>query len=147
MTLSVMAQVAALPDKSTDELKAMWGDLFGSKSPPYNRSFLVNRLAYRIQELAFGGLNESVEKRLETMSRDPAYADPAKTRGRVINRPIAGTRLIREWQGVEHHVTVHDDGFEYQGCKYKSLSVIARTITGTRWSGPVFFGLKKPGSK
>ena len=147
MTLSVMAQVAALPDKSTDELKAMWGDLFGSKLPPYNRSFLVNRLAYRIQELAFGGLNESVEKRLETMSRDPAYADPAKTRGRVINRPIAGTRLIREWQGVEHHVTVLDDGFEYQGCKYKSLSVIARTITGTRWSGPVFFGLKKPGSK
>ncbi len=147
MTLSVTAQVAALPDKSTDELKAMWGDLFGTKSPPYNRSFLVNRLAYRIQELAFGGLNESVEKRLETMSRDPAYADPAKTRCRVSNRPVSGTSLIREWQGVEHHVTVLDDGFEYQGCKYKSLSVIARTITGTRWSGPVFFGLKKPGSK
>jgi len=147
MTTNVTIQVAALPDKSTDELKSMWGDLFGTKPPPYNKSFLVKRLAYRIQELAFGGLSESTENRLEAMSRDPVYADPKRTRRRITNRPVAGTRLIREWQGVEHHVTVLEDGFEYQGCRYKSLSVIARTITGTRWSGPVFFGLKKPGSK
>jgi hypothetical protein len=145
MTSSITAQVAALPDKPTDELKSMWRDLFGTKPPPYNRSFLVKRLAYRIQELAFGGLSKSTENRLEAMSRDPAYADPARARRRITSRPVAGTRLMREWQGVEHHVTVLDDGFEYQGCRYRSLSVIARTITGTRWSGPVFFGIKKPG--
>jgi hypothetical protein len=58
------------------------------------------------------------------------------------DRPIAGTRLVREWQGIEHSVTVRDDGYEYQGRPYKSLSAIARLITGTRWNGWVFFGLK-----
>ncbi len=62
------------------------------------------------------------------------------------DRPVAGTRLIREWQGVEHHVTVLTDGYEYQGRKYKSLSAIARAIAGTRWNGPLFFGLRRPGS-
>ena len=57
-------------------------------------------------------------------------------------RPVAGTRLIREWQGVEHCATVLDDGFEYQGRRYKSLSAIARAITGTRWNGPLFWGLR-----
>ena len=146
MTPSVTAQVAALPDKPTDELKRMWRDLFGANPPPYNRSFLVKRLAYRIQELAFGGLSEKTEERLDSLARDAACADPARTRRRVVNRPVVGTRLIREWQGVEHHVTVLDDGFEYQGRRYKSLSVIARTITGTRWSGPRFFGLRNSGA-
>ncbi|MBC8270023.1 MAG: DUF2924 domain-containing protein [Rhodospirillaceae bacterium] len=146
MNLSVMAQVAALPDKPTDELKRMWQDLFETKAPPYNRSFLVKRLGYRLQELAFGGVSEKTEERLDAMANDPACADPARMKRKAGFRPIAGTRLIREWKGVEHQVTVLDDGFEYQGCKYKSLSVIARTITGTRWSGPVFFGLRKPGS-
>ena len=147
MNLSVMAQVAALPDKPTDDLKRMWQDLFATKAPPYNRSFLVKRLGYRLQELAFGGLSEKTEERLDAMANDPACADPAIMKRKIASRPISGTRLVREWQGVEHQVTVLDDGFEYQGCKYKSLSVIARTITGTRWSGPVFFGLRKSGSK
>ncbi len=147
MNLSVMAQVAALPDKPTGELKRMWQDLFETKAPPYNRSFLIKRLSYRLQELAFGGLSEKTEERLDAMANDPDCADPARMKRKSEFHPIAGTRLIREWKGVEHQVTVLDDGFEYQGCKYKSLSVIARTITGTRWSGPVFFGLKKPGSK
>ena len=146
MTLSVLAQVAALPDKPTDDLKRMWQDLFGTKAPPYNRSFLVKRLGHRLQELAFGGLSEKAEERLDAMASDPACADPARMRRRIAARPVTGTRLMREWRGVEHHVTVLDDGFEYQGCRYKSLSVIARTITGTRWSGPAFFGLRKPGS-
>ena len=62
------------------------------------------------------------------------------------DRPIAGTRLIREWQGVEHTVTVLDDGYEYQGRPYKSLSAIARAITGTRWNGWVFFGVRRSGA-
>lgn len=145
MTSSVTAQVAALPDKPTDELKRMWRDLFGTSLPPYNRAFLVKRLAYRIQELAFGGLSEETEERLDSLARDAVYADPARMRRRLVNRPVTGTRLMREWQGVEHHVTVLDNGFEYQGRRYKSLSVIARTITGTRWSGPRFFGLRSSG--
>lgn len=146
MTSSVTAQVAALPDKPTDELKRMWHDLFGTNPPPYNRAFLIKRLAYRIQELAFGGLRAETEERLDALARDAACADPARTRRKVVNRPVAGTRLMREWQGVEHHVTVLEDGFEYQGRRYKSLSAIARTITGTRWSGPRFFGLRSYGA-
>jgi hypothetical protein len=145
MTASVMAQVAALPGKSTPELKGMWRELFGTAAPPYNRAFLIKRLAYRLQELAFGGLSKETEERLDSLARDGVYANPTKMRRKVVDRPISGTRLIREWQGVEHHVTVLDDGFEYQGRRYKSLSVIARTITGTRWSGPLFFGLRKTG--
>lgn len=146
MTSSVMAQVAALPDKPTEELKRMWRDLFGTNPPPYNRAFLVKRLAYRLQELAFGGLSEETEERLDSLARDAVYGDPARMRRRVVSRPVVGTRLMREWQGVEHHVTVLDNGFEYQGRRYKSLSVIARTITGTRWSGPRFFGLRGAGA-
>ena len=146
MNTSVLAQVAALKGMETTALKKMWRDLFDAEPPPYNKRFLVNRLSYRLQELAFGGLSEKTEERLDAMANDPACADPARMRRGIAARPVAGTRLMREWQGVEHYVTVLDDGFEYQGCKYKSLSVIARTITGTRWSGPAFFGARKSGS-
>jgi hypothetical protein len=142
-----MAQVAALPDKSADDLKKIWRDLFGTAPPPYNKAFLVKRLGYRLQELAFGGLSSATEERLAALVRDPTNADPVRMKRKPNARPVAGTRLIREWQGGEHQVTVLDDGFEYEGRRYKSLSVIARTITGTRWSGPVFFGLKKPGGE
>ena len=73
--------------------------------------------------------------------------DPKRRRQRVDNRPIAGTRLIREWQGIEHCVTVRDDDYAYQGRPYKSLSAIARKITGTQWNGLVFFGLKNQGRR
>ncbi|NQV47019.1 MAG: DUF2924 domain-containing protein [Rhodospirillaceae bacterium] len=146
MNLSVMAQVASLPDKPTSDLKRMWQDLFETKAPPYNRSFLIKRLSYRLQELAFGGLSKETQIRLDALADDATCANSRKSKRKAEFRPISGTRLIREWQGIEHQVTVLDDGFEYQGCKYKSLSVIARTITGTRWSGPVFFGIKKQGN-
>ncbi len=145
MQSSVMAQVVVLPDKTTDELKRMWRDLYDSDPPPYNRAFLIKRLGYRLQELSIGSLSETSRKRLDAMAADPEYGDPVKMRRRQTGRPITGTRLIREWRGVEHQVTVLDDGFEYQGQRYKSLSVIARTITGTRWSGPIFFGLRRSG--
>jgi hypothetical protein len=147
MNLSVMAQVASLPDKPTSDLKRMWQDLFETKAPPYNRSFLIKRLSYRLQELAFGGLSKETQIRLDALADDTTCTHSKKSKRKAEFRPISGTRLIREWQGVEHQVTVLDDGFEYKGCKYKSLSVIARTITGTRWSGPVFFGIKKQGNR
>ena len=88
-----------------------------------------------------------LEVRQELDARTDGSEHKGKRRNGVSNdRPVAGTRLIREWRGVEHHVTVRIDGFEYQGRKYKSLSAIARAITGTRWNGPLFFGLRKHGS-
>jgi hypothetical protein len=142
MTESVIARVAALKTTPTPDLKTMWRDLVATEPSPYNRRFLESRLAYRIQELAYGGLKPGTVKRLEALALDVEETNPVMRRIRAGQKPIAGTRLIREWQGVEHVVTVRDDGYEYRGAPYKSLSSIARAITGTRWNGWVFFGLK-----
>jgi hypothetical protein len=143
MTDTVLARVAALKTARTIDLKQQWRELFGTQPPPYNRRFLESRLAYRIQELAYGGLKPETVARLEALAEDLDGGDPDRRRRRAAqDRPIAGTRLIREWQGVEHCVTVRDNDFEYQGRPFKSLSAVARAITGTRWNGLIFFGLK-----
>jgi hypothetical protein len=129
MTDSVLARVAALKTTPTPALKAMWRDLFETEPPPYNRRFLESRLAYRIQELAYGGLKPETIKRLQEIAEDLDGGDPVHRRRPVKDRPIAGTRLIREYQGVEHCVTVRDDDFEYQGRPYKSLSAVAAHST------------------
>jgi hypothetical protein len=139
---TVLARLAALKTAQTTDLKQQWRDLFETEPPPYNRRFLEHRLAYRIQELAYGGLKPGTLKRLKEIARDLDHGDPERRRQRAKDRPIAGTRLIREWRGVEHCVTVRDEDFEYQGRPYKSLSAVARAIAGTRWNGLVFFGLK-----
>jgi Protein of unknown function (DUF2924) len=142
MNDSVLAQLAALPEKSTSELKQLWRDLYDREPPSFNRDFLVKRLAYRIQELAYGGLSARAEAKLDRLIADEDARLSGKLAKRRGDRPITGTRLIREWQGIEHTATVLDDGFEYQGRRYKSLSAIARAITGTRWNGPLWFGLR-----
>jgi hypothetical protein len=147
MTDSVLTRVAALKTLPIPELKQQWRDLFESEPPPYNRRFLEHRLAYRIQELAYGGLKPSTVKRLRELAEELDGGNPLNRRRHHQDRPIAGTRLIREWQGVEHCVTVRDDGYEYQGRPFKSLSAVARAITGTHWNGWTFFGLKNRGGK
>jgi len=142
MNDSVLARVAALKKLPTPELKEQWQKLFETPPPPYNRRFLENRLAYRIQELAYGGLRPETVKRLEALGEQLDGGNIVVRRIHGDDKPIAGTRLIREWQGVEHAVTVLNDGYEWQGRPYQSLSAIARAITGTRWNGWVFFGLK-----
>ena len=142
MIVSVIARVAALKTATTPDLKAMWRQLFETDPPPYNRRFLESRLAYRIQELTYGGLKPQTVERLKALAEDLDSGDPDRRRRPAKDRPIVGTKLLREWQGVEHCITVRDDGYEYQGRPYKSLSAVARTITGTRWNGWVFFGLK-----
>src|SRR6266511_593349 len=137
MNNSVLAQIVALPEKSTPELKQLWRDLYDREPPPYNKPFLIKRLAYRIQELAYGGLSARAEAKLKALIDEEDRRVKGKQPVRKGDRPIAGTRLIREWQGVEHCATVIDDGFEYQGRRYRSLSAIARAITGTRWNGPL----------
>jgi hypothetical protein len=142
VTDPVLAQLVALQTAPVSALKQKWRDLFETEPPPYNRRFLESRLAYRVQELAYGGLKSETVKRLIALGKELDGGNIKVRKARAQTLPIAGTRLIREWQGVEHCVTVRDDGFEYQGRPYKSLSAIARAITGTRWNGWVFFGLK-----
>ncbi len=143
MTTAILTQVAALPAMPTDKLKAMWRELTGTEPPPYNRTFLVKRLAYRLQELAFGGLSAQAERRLDDLADE--LDGKKKPKPKDMTAPIAGTKLIREWQGVLHEVTALAEGFEWQGRRYQSLSAVARAITGTRWNGPLFFGLRKHG--
>ena len=146
MNDSVLAQLAALPGKSTPELRQLWRDLFDSEPPRYNRRFMESRLAYRIQELRYGGLKPATVARLEALGEDLDGGKIEVRRKRADERPIAGTKLIREWKGVEHTVTVLDDGYDYQGRPYKSLSAVARAIAGTRWNGWVFFGVRRSGA-
>ena len=136
------ASVLALRSTPTPELKAQWRELVGTEPPPFNRKYLESRLAYRLQELVYGGLKPETKERLRALGEQLDGGNVAIRRARADNRPIAGTRLIREWAGVEHCVTVLPDGFEWAGRPYKSLSAVARAITGTRWNGWTFFGLK-----
>lgn len=140
----IPARLAALKTTPTPDLKKQWRDLFDNEPPPFNRRYLGSRLAYRIRELAYGGLKPETIRRLERLGENWTAATRRKRSIRTADRdrPITGTRLLREWQGVEQVVTVTADGFEWQGRPYKSLSAIARAITGTRWNGWVFFGLK-----
>ncbi|MGG5823056.1 DUF2924 domain-containing protein [Falsiroseomonas sp. HW251] len=138
----VLGRLAALKTAATPALKQQWRDLFGTEPPPYNRRFLESRLAYRIQELAYGGLKPETLARLEALGEQLDGGKVTVRRMRGDDKPIAGTQLIREYQGVEHVVTVTRDGYEYGGRPYQSLSAIARAITGTRWNGRVFFGLR-----
>ena len=146
MNDSVLAQLAALPEKTLPELKQLWRDLYDREPPSGNKPFLIKRLAYRIQELAYGGLSARAEAKLNVLIEEEDRRVKGLPSLRKGDRPIAGTRLIRQWQGVEHCVTVLDDGFEYQGARYRSLSAVARAIAGTRWNGWVFFGVRRSGA-
>ncbi|MBF0144399.1 MAG: DUF2924 domain-containing protein [Magnetococcales bacterium] len=142
--MSTLAEITALPGKSTQELNQLWRKLFETDPPQAGKDYLVRRLAYRVQELAHGGLSLAAGAILDGLGKgnQPPGKVPIVPE---VATPAPGTRLIREWQGVEYVVTVLDDGFEYQGRKFKSLSSVAKAITGTHWSGPLFFGLRKGG--
>ena len=142
MTDTVLAQLACLKTRPIADLKQQWRDLFVKEPPPFNRRYLESRLAYRIQELAYGGLKPETVGRLEALAEGLDEGPPRRALG-ARNLPVSGSQLVREWQGVEHRVTVTENGFLHGGKPYKSLSAIARAITGTRWNGLVFFGLKR----
>lgn len=136
-TKSIVGQISELNSMSMPQLVERWKAFFTTEPPMRNRAHLIKRLAYRIQELAYGGLSEETKVAL----REVVEAKPEKPVQR--GGYIPGTRYVREWQGERHEVTQTREGYEYRGKPYKSLSAIARTITGTRWNGPVFFGLRK----
>ena len=141
-TSSVLAQIAALKTASTPDLKQQWRELFDTEPPPFNRAYLQSRLAFGSRNWPSAACKPETVARLEALGERLDGGNAALRRLRQDDRPIAGTRLVREYQGVEHVVTVFADGFEWEGRPYKSLSAIARAITGTRWNGWVFFGLR-----
>ena len=141
----VLGRLAALRTLPTPDLKQQWRELFGKEPPPFNRPYLQSRLGYRIQELAYGGLKPETRARLKALGEQLDGGNVVLRRIRADSRPLPGTRLVREWQGVQHVVTVRADDFEFEGRPYRSLSAIARHITGTRWNGWTFFGLRQRG--
>ena len=141
MTEALVPRLNALKTSPTPDLKQMWREMFLTEPPPFNRRFLETRLAYRIQELALGGLRRETIKRLEKLGEQLDGGKPDVRRRRTDGRPLAGTRLIREWDGQRHEVVVHVDDFEYAGQRYRSISRIAMVITGTNRNGWTFFGM------
>ena len=128
MSDRVLAQLAALKTTSTADLKTQWRKLNGSEPPPYNRRFLESRLAYRIQELAYGGLKPATLKKLEAMGEQIDGKRSGKRKPRMDAKPIAGTRLVREWQGTVQTVTVLAEGYEWQGGRTsRSPPLLARS--------------------
>lgn len=140
---AVEQKLANLPNMERADLQAFWRELFGNPpSAQLRRETLIPILAYRIQEQAYGGLKESTLKRLHELAKD--HANGKKSVIQPMIRPKIGTRYVREYNGKLHEVTVLDVGYEYEGKNYRSMTEIAKVITGTKWSGPVFFGYKRP---
>jgi hypothetical protein len=149
MRNSILKQVANLSNLSHDELKSLYMTLHGSEPPAYNRDFIIKRLAYRLQEIAFGGLSERTQQKLDDELTRHGFDENAmpRSRRRMKERtqnghPVIGCVFVREWHGEQHEVTTLRDGFEYEGMKYRSLTAVAKAITGQHMSGRIFFGLR-----
>ncbi len=142
MPRSVLRQVTGLSSQPMPEIKVLWRKLYKTEAPTHNRQFLERRLAYKIQEVEFRRENQALLKRNE--QRIAALIKTGKMAARYTNAQApAGTLFEREYKGCLHKVFVTADGqYDYNGQAFRSLSVIAREITGTRWSGPAFFGVK-----
>ena len=140
--------LSRLPTLDIGELRQQWRGLYKTQAPVnLGRELLLRAVAYRMQEVALGGLRPGRQRQLRQIARQFKETGAAKIPPRPELKP--GTRLMREWRGRSYDVLVHDDGFSWQGMRYRSLSAVARKITGTAWSGPLFFGLKpnRPASR
>ena len=128
------------------ELRALWEERYGADEPYIRgKEFLRRQLAARIQEERYGGLTSATKRRLRDLAR--SFSNNAKHTPETPRTLLPGSTLTRNWKGIVHTVEVCAEGFMYKGNHYKGLSRIAREITGTRWSGPLFFGLRKPAKK
>jgi hypothetical protein len=129
---------------SIEDLRREWRRLYHSAPPRFSRDLLIRGIGYRLQEIEHGGLGKSTRRKLQTIAKF------LRTTGRVSSTPDLslkpGARLVREWHDRTHTITVTEDGFEYAGLSYSSLTKIAKKITGAHWSGPRFFGLLAAGA-
>ncbi len=147
MSQTTLKQIAALEKLSYADLQDRWQMLIGTDPPRYSRQLLIKRLAYRLQELAYGGLSAETRDRMDQLLDEAGYNElgtmrPRRRRKGKQDTPVVGTRLVREWEGERHEVTVTAAGFEFEGRPYRSLSAIANTITGGHWNGKAFFGIR-----
>jgi hypothetical protein len=134
--------LARLPELALSELRQQWRTLYKfDASLHLSRELLLRAVAYRMQEIASGGLRPEHQRQLRQFAQQ--FKETGEIRRRASLELKAGTRLFREWQGRTYEVLVLDDGFSSQGAHYRSLSAVAKKITGTPWSGPLFFGLKQ----
>jgi hypothetical protein len=135
------AALARLPELDLGGLRQQWRALYKAEASPHlSRELLVRAVAYRIQEVALGGLRPGRQRQLRQIAQQFKQTGKAMMRARPELKP--GTRLVREWRGRTYEVLVLDGGFSWQDTHHRSLSALARKITGTAWSGPLFFGLK-----
>ncbi len=139
---AVLARLAGLQRMSVNELRAQWESIFGAAAPNNSRSYLECRIASRIQELTYGGLSRETRRALDVLADEVEGKIDRKRMADDSRNPSPGTKLIREWDGAEQTVTVLGDGYAWEGRKYRSLSAVAKAITGTNWNGFRFFGLR-----
>ena len=142
------AEIRRLPDLSLAELRDRWKALYGNPAPQsLRRSFLARAVAYQMQVEAYGGLSSSTRNRLQGIAAGVRQGNTDVAGIAKAIRP--GAQMLRQWRGQTHTVTAVNDGFEWNGKTYKSLSSVARQITGTNWNGYAFFGIKRapPGNK
>ena len=140
--IDVAQALARLSEVTIFELRGEWRRLHRMPPPMrLSRDLLTRGITYKLQERAYGGLSLATARKLEHANADPQSRGAAKPVQPISLRP--GTRFVREWRGVTHMVLIHADGIEWRGQRYRSLSVVARKITGARWSGPRFFGLRQ----
>jgi hypothetical protein len=133
------SRIARLNELTAQQLRDEWRRLHGGQPPRLSRDMLIRTIAYRIQEVAYGGLSKAIQRKLTALGKE------LKLKGGVVVTPDLslrpGARLVREWRGRTHTVIVTENGFEYAGEVFLSLNKIAHAITGAHWSGPRFFGL------
>jgi Protein of unknown function (DUF2924) len=144
-TRAIEGEIDRIRSLGLDELRREWRRLNRAEPPRISRDLFILALGYRLQEIAHGGLGKATRRKLQTMAK------ALRTTGRVGPTPSLslkpGARLVREWRGRTHTVTVAEDGFEYAGTSCPSLTKIAKKITGAHWSGPRFFGLLANGGR
>jgi hypothetical protein len=138
-------RIAALNELTVKQLRDEWRRIYRGQPPRLSRDLLIRTIAYRMQELAYGGLSKATQRKLDALTKE------LKVKGSIVVTPDLslrpGTRLVREWRGRTHTVVTTEDGFEYAGKAFPSLTKITHAITGAHWSGPRFFGLiRKPAS-
>jgi hypothetical protein len=144
--VQIEKEIATLRTISIAALKERWQKLFKNSAPKYfRREFLIRAIAYQLQVEMFGGLSSETKRKLRQIAE--ALRDGAEPALASAPRIKPGTKLIRSWKGETHIVTALDQGFEWKRKRYESLSEVARAITGTRWNGLLFFGVKRRPAK